>query len=216
MSILDDLGGKPGTLATGGFGHDGRLSDYQPNAPLGEAVGIMASQFAATIEMLMGTFGATFSELTRLEMVPFYGWVYSGGDMSAVIQRGRWALLRTAESDFRAPTADEDPLLSQLIERPGVRFAAYYTADGKEIAHTQSIGFERSVHRTVTEIVASGTATFRGLATAFSHLTKSPWGPPRVWIYSGGDWTIAANETCWVLGEAGVAEVLELHHVLMR
>jgi roadblock/LC7 domain-containing protein len=216
MAILDDLIGKPGTLAVGGFGPDGQLVDFHPPSGAPAAIGPMASQFAATVEMLMGTFGATFSELTGLAMVPFYGWVYSGGEMTSVIQARRFALLRTADSEFRCDAGGDGPLLADLLTRPGVRLAAYYAPDGKEIAHAQSIELERDVRRTLTEIVGSCSTTFRGLATAFSHLTKTPWSPPRVWVYSGGDWSIAASDCCWVLGEAGEAGVLDLHHALMR
>ena len=216
MSILDGLVDKPGTLATGAFSYDGKLLDLRGTEQVSRELGAITSQFAATVAMLMGTFGASFSELTRLEMVPFYGWLYTGGDMSSVIQGNRWALLRTSESELRIPDPPEEPTLDGLVALPGVRFAAYYTPEGKEIAHAQTVDFDRALHRTMTEIVASGTATFRGLATAFTHLTKSKWGPPKVWIYSGGDWSVAASDCCWVLGESGEAEIADLHRALAR
>lgn len=216
MSILDDLARRTGTVAVGRFTLEGKLVEYQSGENLPEEAAAAASQFAATIVMLMGTFGATFSELTRLPMVPFYGWLYSGGEMSSMIQGDRWALMRTEQSQFRVKAGEDDPQLGSLLEQPGVRFAAYYAPDGNEIAHAQTIGFARELHRNVTEIVASGTATFRGLGAAFSHLTKTPWAPPKVWIYSGGDWIVAASGSCWVLGEAGEADVLALHGALAR
>jgi roadblock/LC7 domain-containing protein len=216
MSILDGLVDKPGTLAVGGFSNDGKLVDFRATENVSRDLGAMASQFAATVAMLMGTFGASFSELSRLEMVPFYGWLYTGGEMSSVIQGNRWALLRTDQSQLRVPDPPREPTLDALLAMPGVRFAAYYTPDGNEIAHAQTISFDRPLHRTMTEIVASGTATFRGLATAFTHLTKASWGPPKVWVYSGGDWTVAASDCCWVLGEAGEAEITDLHRALAR
>ena len=216
MSILDGLVDRPGTLAVGGFTNDGKLVDFRSGDDVSRDLGPMASQFAATIAMLMGTFGASFSELTRLQMVPFYGWLYSGGEMSSVIQGNRWAILRTGESPLRIPDPPQETTLEALLAIPGVRFAAYYSPDGREIAHVQTLSFDRALHRTVTEMVASATTTFRGLATAFSHLTKTSWTPPKVWVFSGGDWTIAASDCCWVLAEAGEAEIADLHRALAR
>ena len=216
MSKLAGLIAKPGTLAAGEFRRDGKLVAFQSRDGVPKDLGAMASQFAATIEMLMGTFGASFSELSRLPMVPFHGWLYSGGDRTSTIQGRIWTIYQASESAYRAPAGDEPPGLEQIIEMQGVCLAAYCAPDGTEIACKQTLGFDRALRGTMTEMVTSATATFRGLSIAFGHLTKAPWGPPRVWIYSGGDWTIAASPTCWVLAEAGDADLFQLHAALIR
>jgi roadblock/LC7 domain-containing protein len=216
MSKLGELLAKPGALAVGEFNRDGKMVGFQSRQGVPKELGAMASQFAATIEMLMGTFGASFSELTRLPLVPFHGWLYSGGQRTSTIQARLWTIYETSASGYCPPDVDEAVGLEELLELPGVCLAAYYTPDGTEIACKQTLGFDRALRATMTELVASGTATFRGLSTAFGHLSKAPWGPTKVWIYSGGDWMIAASPTCWLLAEAGEGDVTELHAALIR
>ncbi len=216
MSKLGGIAAQPGMLALGEYTRDGKLVDFRSEHGVPKELGAMASQFAASIEMLMGTYGASLSEISRLPMVPFHGWLFTGGDRTSIIQDGVWEIFETSTSQYRAPD-DADALgLEALGALPGVEFAAYYAPDGTEIAHRQTLDLDRSLHRSVTEIVASASSTFRGLSKAFALLTKAPWEPLRGWIYSGGDWTVAANPSCWVLAEAGESNISELHRALIR
>lgn len=216
MSKLGALVAKPGALAAGEFSRDGKLVAFESREGVSKELGAMASQFAATIEMLMGTVGASFSEITGLPLVPFHGWLYTGGERTSTIQARIWTIYETSASPYRAPDLEEAPGLESLLALPGVGLAAYYAPDGNEIACKQTLGFDRELRGTMTELVASTTAAFRGLALAFGHLARAPWAPAKLWIYSGGDWTIAASPTCWLLAEAGDADLVELHGALVR
>jgi len=177
--ILERTLGRAGTLAVGEFGPDGRLVEYKSSGPFAAELAMMTSQFAATLRMFLGTMAASFSHLTELPLVPYEGFIFSGGDMSSIIQRDHWAIVRTNESEFRPTTGDAEYGLEEILGLPGVRLAAYYTADGAEIACKQTIGFGRGVRATATELVAATTAAFRGMAIAFSHLSKTSWTPVR-------------------------------------
>jgi len=214
--ILERTLGKAGTVAVGEFAQDGRLITYKSSEAFPAELAMMTSQFAATIRMFLGTMAASLSHLTELPLVPYQGFIFSGGDMSSVIRQDHWAIVRTNESEFRSATEAADYGLAEIFGLAGVRFAAYYAADGAEIACKQTIGFGREVRATATGLVAATTATFRGMATAFSHLSKTSWTPLKVWLYTGGDWTISAGPNCWILAEAGAAETHEIHRALMR
>src|SRR5262249_25083110 len=154
---------------------------------------MMTSQFAATTRMFLSTVAASFSHLTELPMVPYQGFIFSGGEMSSVTRQDHWAIVRTSESEFK-PVKKDDGVelgLEDLLRLSGVRLAGYYGADGGEIACKQTIGFSPAVRATATQLVASTTTAFRGLATAFSYLSKSSWTPVKAWLYAGGDWVIA-------------------------
>jgi roadblock/LC7 domain-containing protein len=214
--ILERTLGKAGTVAVGEFAPDGRLVTYKSSEAFTADLAMMTSQFAATIRMFLGTMAASLSHLTELPLVPYQGFIFSGGDMSSVIRQDHWAIVRTNVSEFRSTPQDPEYGLAEMLGLAGVRFAAYYTADGAEIACKQAIGLGREARATATELVAATTATFRGMATAFSCLSKTSWTPVKVWLYTGGDWTISVGPNCWILAESGAAETHELHRALMR
>jgi roadblock/LC7 domain-containing protein len=214
--ILERTIGKAGTVAVGEFTPDGKLVAYKSNEAFSTDLALMTSQFAATTRMLLSTVAASFSHLTELPLVPYHGFIFSGGEMSSVIRQDHWAIVRTSESEFQPPKPAAGLGLEDLLQLSGVRFAGYYTPDGGEIACKQTVAFSPEVRATATQLVASTTATFRGLATAFSHLSKTSWIPVKAWLYAGGDWVIAVSECCWVLAEAGEAETDELYRSVIR
>ncbi len=206
---------NPGTLAAGRFLSDGRTAEFQANVEgLSREVGGMASQFAASISMLLGTFSASYSVLSQIPLVPLHGWTYSGGSMTSVIERDLWSMLDTQQSSFRRPEPAREKTLHELVSLHGVRLAAYYAPDGSTIAHEQTIPLSHEMRATATQIVASVVATMRGLAMAFTRLSGQRWAPFGVLIYSGGDWTIAASGTRWLLADAGECQLLELYQAL--
>jgi roadblock/LC7 domain-containing protein len=216
--ILDRTLGKAGTVAVGEFTPDGKLVAYKSNEAFSADLAMMTSQFAATTRMFLSTVAASFSHLTELPMVPYHGFIFSGGEMSSVTRQDHWAIVRTGESEFKPANKDDavEPGLEDLLRLSGVRFAGYYGADGNEIACKQTIGFSPQVRATATQLVGSTTTAFRGLATAFSYLSKSSWTPVKAWLYAGGDWVIAASQCCWVLAEAGEAETDQLYRAVIR
>ena len=214
--IIERTLGKAGTVAVGEFTQDGKLVTYKSSEVFPADLAMMTSQFAATVRMFLGTMAASLSHLTELPLVPYQGFIFSGGDMSSVIRQDHWAIVRTSESEFRSTSEAAEYGLEEILALPGIRFAAYYTANGAEIACKQTIGLAREARATTTELVAATTAAFRGMATAFSFLSKTSWSPVKVWLYSGGDWTLSVSPNCWILAEAGVAETQELHRALMR
>jgi len=214
--ILDRTIGQAGTVAVGEFTPDGKLVAYKSNEPFSAELAMMASQYAATVRMFLSTMAASFSHLTELPLVPYHGFIFSGGDMSSVIRQDHWAIVRTSESEFQRAKTAEEPGLEDLLRLSGVRLAGYYTVEGGEIASKQTIGFSPEMRATATQLVASTTVAFRGLATAFSYLSKSSWTPVKAWLYAGGDWVIAVSQCCWVLAEAGEAETDELYRSVMR
>jgi roadblock/LC7 domain-containing protein len=214
--ILERTLGKAGTVAVGEFTQDGKLVTYKSSEVFPADLAMVTSQFAATVRMFLGTMAASFSHVTQLPLVPYQGFVFSGGDMSSVIRQDHWAIVRTGESEFRPAGDAGERGLEEILGLPGVCFAAYYTADGAEIACKQTIGFAPEVRATATQLVAATTGALRGMAIAFSYLAKTSWPPLKVWLYAGGDWTISVSPSCWILAEAGVAETQELHRTLMR
>ncbi|HSD11175.1 MAG TPA: DUF2173 family protein [Candidatus Binatia bacterium] len=214
--ILERTIGKAGTVAVGEFTPDGKLVAYKSNEAFSAELAMMSSQFAATTRMFLSTVAASFSHLTELPLVPYHGLIFSGGDMSSVIRQDHWAIVRTSESEFLPSKGAAEPGLEDLLRLSGVRLAAYYTLEGGEIACKQTIGFSPEVRATATQLVASTTVAFRGLATAFSYLAKSSWLPVKAWLYAGGDWVIAVSQCCWILAEAGEAETDELYRSIIR
>ena len=214
--ILDRNIGQAGTVAVGEFSADGKLVAFKSKEGFSLELATMASQFAATVRMFLGTMAASFSHLTEQPVVPYQGFIFSGGDMSSVIRQDSWAIVNNRESEF-APVGDAvERGLEDLLAVSGVRLAAYYAPDGSEIACKQTIGFARDVRATATQLVASTTIAMHGLATAFSHLSLARWTPVHAWLYAGGDWIIAVSPCCWILAEAGEAEPTELYRALLR
>lgn len=205
---------RPGTLAVGRFTADGKLVEYRATLDVSEDLARMASQFAATMNMLLGTFSASHSVLSGIPLVPFHGWIYSGGEMTAVIEGDLWSILRTEASPFRRPESVREKTLHELLSLHGVRLAAYYAPDGAIIAHEQSMPLSHELRATATQIVASVVATAKGLAMAFSRLAKQAWTPYGILIYTGGDWSIAASGSRWVLADAGECNIDEIYRAL--
>jgi roadblock/LC7 domain-containing protein len=214
--LLDRTIGKAGTVAVGEFSPDGKLVGFKSKEGFSPELAAMASQFAATVRMFLGTMAASFSHLTELPLVPYQGFIFSGGDMSSVIRQENWAIVETRQSEF-APVGDAvERGLEDILKLSGLCFAAYYAPDGGEIACKQTIGFARDVRATATQLVASTTSALHGLATAFSHVSNSSWTPVHAWLYGGGDWVIAVSPSCWILADAGEAETEELYRALLR
>ena len=211
---LDKALTTPGTLAAGRFTPDGKLSAYRSNVEVSEELAAIASQFAATVSMLLRTFSASYSALSGIPLVPLHGWIYSGGEMTSVVEADLWSILQTDASSFRRPAPVHERTLSDLLSLHGVKLAAYYAPDGGIIAHEQSIALSHELRATATQIVATVVATAKGLAMAYSRLSKQSWTPFGVLVYSGGDWTIAASGTRWVLADAGEVNVPEIYRAL--
>ncbi len=214
--ILERTIGKAGTVAVGEFTPDGKLVAYKSNEAFSPELAMMASQFAATVRMFLGTMAASFSHLSGLPLVPYQGLIFSGGDMSSVIRQDHWAIVRTSQSELTPPANSAARGLQELAALPGVRLAAYYATEVGEIECKQGLGLSPPVRATATELVVSTTSALRGLATAFEHLSKTRWTPVKSWLYAGGDWVIGASPCCWLLAEAGEAETHELHRAVMR
>lgn len=211
---LESTLAKPGALAAGRFTADGKLVEYRANVEVSADLAAMASHFAATVSMLLGTFSASYSVLSGIPLVPFRGWIYSGGEMTSVIEGDLWSIIRTEASSFRRPEPVREKTLHELVALPGVKLAAYYAPDGGIIAHTQSMPLSQDLRATATQIVATVVATCKGLAMAYSRLSKQSWTPYATLIYSGGDWTIAASGTRWLLADAGECSVEEIYRAL--
>ena len=214
--ILDRTIGQAGTVAVGEYAPDGKLVAFKAKDGFSPELAAIASQFAATVRMFLGTMAASFSHLTQLPVVPYQGFLFTGGEMSSVIRQDRWAVVKTGESEF-APAGDAvERGLENLLELPGVRLAGYHAPDGSEIACKQTIGFQPGVRATATQLVASSTTALHGLATAFGHVSSGSWTPVHAWLYAGGDWVIAASPCSWILAEAGEAEPTELYRAVLR
>jgi roadblock/LC7 domain-containing protein len=214
--ILERTIGKAGTVAVGEFTPDGKLVAFKSNEAFSAELAMMASQFAATVRMFLSTMAASFSHLTGLPLVPYQGFIFSGGDMSSVIRQDHWAIVRTAQSEF-TPRADaSERRLDDLARLPGVRLAAYYASEVGEIECKQAMGLSPAARATATELVASTTSALRGLATAFEHLSTTSWTPVKSWLYAGGDWIIGVSPCCWLLAQSGEADTHELHRAVMR
>jgi roadblock/LC7 domain-containing protein len=215
-SALDASLRSPGAIAVGQYSADGRLIAYKSNEPaFTKELAIAACQYTATARMFLTTLAASFSQLTQLPMVPFNGFIYSGGDMSGILQADRWRFVRTNDSELRSTRTGAGLDLEELLALPGVRLAGYYTADGNEIACKQTLGLAPEAHATAAQLVASTTAALRGMGTAFSFLSGATWAPFKTWLYSGGDWVAVANQNCWILAEAGESDPQALHVALL-
>jgi len=212
---LESALARPGAIATGRFTADGRLVEKRSkSADVTDELAGIASQFAATLSMVLRTFSASYSVLSGIPLVPFHGWIFSGGEMTSVIQNDLWTMFRTKESSFARPESPTEKTLQQLLACHGVKVATYYSLDGKVIAHAKSIALSQELREAGTEIVASVVNTASGLAGAFSHLAKNKWSPIEILIYSGGDWTIAATKTRWVLADAGECNIDEIYQAM--
>jgi len=206
---------RAGAVAAGRFTADGRLVEQRAkSAEVTDQLAGIASQFAATLGMVLRTFTASYSELSGIPLVPFHGWIYSGGEMTSVVQNDVWTIYHTESSSFRRPEPVVERTLSGLIACHGVKLAAYYSPDGQIVAHVQTIPHSQDLRATATQIVASVVGTARGLGMAYSRLAKQSWTPFRSLIYSGGDWTIAATGTRWLLADAGECNVDEIYQAL--
>lgn len=213
---LDALLRAAGTIAAGQYSPDGKLIAYKSNEPaFSQALAVVACQYTATARMFLSTLAASFSQLTKLPMVPFEAFIYSGGDMSAVLEDDHWRFVRTDDSELKPTPTSGGMDLEALLALPGVRLAGYYTPDGAEIACKQTLGLAATSHATGAQLVAATTGALRGMGTAFSFLTSANWAPFKTWLYSGGDWVVVANPNCWILAEAGESEPSALHVALL-
>ena len=116
--ILDRTIGQAGTVAVGEFTPDGKLVAYKSNEPFSAELAMMASQYAATVRMFLSTMAASFSHLTELPLVPYHGFIFSGGDMSSVIRQDHWAIVRTSEG----------MLQGGWVESPAEQYALWRSA----------------------------------------------------------------------------------------
>ena len=206
---------RPGAVATGRFTADGRLVEKRAkSADVTDDLAGVASQFAATLGMVLRTFSASYSQLSGIPLVPFHGWIYSGGEMTSMVQNDVWTIFRTADSAFHESAPAEEKTLAGLLACHGVKLAAYYQPGGELVAHAQSMPLSQDLRVTATQIVASVVGTVKGLAMAYARLAEQTWTPYRVLIYSGGDWTVAASSTRWVLADAGECSVEQIYQAL--
>jgi len=212
---LESALGRPGAVAAGRFTADGRLVEKLSKSPdVTDDLAGIASQFAATMGMVLRTFSASYSVLSGIPLVPFHGWIFSGGEMTAVIQNDLWTMLHTDDSSFARPDSPTEKTLQQLLACNGVKLAAYYTPDGRLIAHAQSMPLSHELRESGTQIVASVVNTADGLSTAFGRLANNRWSPFGILMYSGGDWTIAATKTRWLLADAGECSIDEIYQAM--
>jgi len=206
---------RPGAVAAGRFTADGRLVEkVAKSAEVTDELAPDDAVFAATLGMVLRTFSASYSELSGIPLVPFHGWIYSGGEMTSTIQNDVWTIYHTENWSFRRPEPVAEKTLQELIACHGVKLAAYYSPDGQIVAHAQTIPHSQDLRATATQIVASVVGTAKGLGMAYSRLAKQSWTPFHSLIYSGGDWTIAASGTRWLLADSGECSVDQIYQAL--
>ena len=184
--ILERTIGKAGTVAVGQFTPDGKLVAYKSNEAFSAELAMMTSQFAATTRMFLSTVAASFSHLTELPLVPYHGLIFSGGDMSSVIRQDHWAIVRTSESEFMPSKGAAEPGLEDLLRaaRRPLRRLLHRRRRRDRLQADDRLPPGRCVPRRPSSSPRRRSA-FHGLATAFSHLSKSSWTPVKAWLYAG-------------------------------
>jgi roadblock/LC7 domain-containing protein len=112
---LDELLRLKGVIASGEFAPNGKLLEFRSKGtPLPDDVALLADQFAAAVNQLLGALAAANSRLSGLlgvlaachgrisgvNLAPEQGWAYSGGDLTIAVGGGRGVFAKTSEADF--------------------------------------------------------------------------------------------------------------------
>jgi roadblock/LC7 domain-containing protein len=112
---LDELLRLKGVIAAGEFGPNGKLLDFRSKgALLPDDEALLMDQFADAVSQLLfalppihsrisgilGVLAVGHGRMSGVNLVPEQGWIYSAGDITIAVGRGRGVFTKTAESDF--------------------------------------------------------------------------------------------------------------------
>jgi roadblock/LC7 domain-containing protein len=121
---LDELLRFKGVIASGEFAPNGKLLDYRSKGTLlPDDEALLSDQFGSAISQLLfalapvnsrisgllGVLAVGHGRISGVNLVPEGGWIYSGGDLTIAVGRGRGVFAKTAEADF-------NQLFTTLIE----------------------------------------------------------------------------------------------------
>ena len=108
-------------------------------------------------------------------------------------------------------------ILDELLEIDGVIAAGEFTRNGKLVAYKAKIDLSPELAAMIAQLCAPVDMMFGTLAEEFTRFTKEMrWLPPRGWVYSGGDWTVAVAGNRGVFVETAKADFNHLFRVLVR
>lgn len=98
---LDDLVKMEGVILAFEFTPDGKCTAYKNVAP---EMAAMAAKFCATVTMEFNTLASSFSTLSERQWIPQQGWMYRGGDYTAIVGNGGYQVVfvETAKADLPA------------------------------------------------------------------------------------------------------------------
>lgn len=100
-TTLDDLVKMEGVLMAFEFTPDGECIAYENFTP---EMAAMAARYCATVTMQFSTLANSFSVLSERSWIPQRGWMYQGGDYTAIAGNGghRVVFVETARANLNA------------------------------------------------------------------------------------------------------------------
>ena len=98
-ATLEALVKMEGVIMAFEYTPDGKCTAYKNVAP---EMAAMAAKFCATVTMEFNTLASSFSALSERQWVPQQGWMYRGGDYTAIAGNGgyRVVFVETARANW--------------------------------------------------------------------------------------------------------------------
>lgn len=105
--------------------------------------------------------------------------------------------------------------VDDLMKIDGVIAAGESAADGRLVNYKSKMQMPQEMAQMTAQFTASVTMMFNTLAGAFTQLSKMQWVPQKVWMYTGGDYTVAVNgKHVGVFAETSKVDLNELYKAL--
>jgi roadblock/LC7 domain-containing protein len=98
---LDELLNFEGVAAAGIFSPEGKLVDYKSKMEMPKEMAQMTAKFCGTVNMMFDALASAYSELYKMNWVPQYNWMYSGGDWTVLISGTRGVFVETSKADLK-------------------------------------------------------------------------------------------------------------------
>ncbi len=101
-TTLDDLLNIDGVTVAFEYTPDGKCTDYRSMKTVSPEMALMITRFCALVTMTFETLAQSFTALSEDNWIPQHGWMYSGGDYTAVLGKGGYqgVFVETAKANW--------------------------------------------------------------------------------------------------------------------
>lgn len=102
----------------------------------------------------------------------------------------------------------------QVLEIPGVVAAGRFDRDGQLRDYVSDRPMPHDIAEDIAKVCATVTMLFDTLADVFSMKSGMQWQPQKVWMYSGGEWTVAIGGDLGAFAQTAEVDLHRLHEAL--